>query len=175
MRPLWIRRPHDEHTKDPASLRLNILMFSMLLTLSAQNPSFATPPAPVNVSTNPLQIQSVLVEGQPKRWRQGRVLRLGSSPEAVTFGFGPTQGSRWQPMRLRYRLDRYDSGWQEGHASMCLTVRFTDEHGDQVGQSTFEAVGESAGWNGTFTNSALSHRRETLVAPPAASRLWVTI
>jgi len=58
---------------------------------------------------------------------------------------------------------------------MGLTVRYADEHGDQIGQTIFEARGESAGWNGTVTNSTLSHRRETLVAPPRAARVWVTI
>jgi signal transduction histidine kinase len=83
--------------------------------------------------------------------------------------------SGWEPTRLRYKLEGYNGGWQEGTASMCLTVRFADEHGDQVGQTTFEVRGESAGWNGTLTNSTLSHRRETLIAPPAAARMWVTI
>jgi signal transduction histidine kinase len=78
-------------------------------------------------------------------------------------------------MRLRYKLEGYDNAWQEGLVAMCLTIRFTDERGDQVGQTTFQATGESAGWNGSFTNSTLSHRRETLVAPPMAARFWVTI
>ena len=37
------------------------------------------------------------------------------------------------------------------------------------------AKGQSAGWNGTLNNSTLSHRRETLVAPPRAARVWLTI
>lgn len=172
---LWIKRTNKEQPPHPPFLRFTVVTLSTLLTLSAQTPSSALPAVRLNLSTNLLQVQSVLVGGQPRQWRPGRVLRLGSSPESVTFGFGPTGASRWLPTRLRYKLEGYDVSWQEGHASMCLTVRFTDDHGDQVGQSTFEAVGESAVWNGSFTNSALSHRRETLVAPPAASSVWVTI
>jgi signal transduction histidine kinase len=79
------------------------------------------------------------------------------------------------PTRLRYKLEGYDNSWHEGGGVMCLTVRFADDHGDQIGQTTFEATGESAGWSGSLTNSTLSHRRETLVTPPLASRVWVTI
>jgi signal transduction histidine kinase len=79
------------------------------------------------------------------------------------------------PKRLRYTLEGYESTWHEGVAVMGLTVRYADEHGDQIGQTIFEAKGQSAGWNGMLNNSTLSHRRETLVAPPRAARVWVTI
>ncbi|HTL17864.1 MAG TPA: sensor histidine kinase [Patescibacteria group bacterium] len=76
---------------------------------------------------------------------------------------------------MRYTLEGYETTWHEGAGQMGLTVRYADERGDQIAQTTFEASGESAGWNGTLTNSTLSHRRETLVAPPHATRVWLTI
>jgi signal transduction histidine kinase len=122
-----------------------------------------------------LRIHSVTVGGKAKKWDAGRELSLGPAPEEVAFNFGPATNSGWMPKRLRYTLQGYESVWHEGAAVMGLTVRYADEHGDQIGQTIFEARGESAGWNGTLANSPLSHRRETLVAPPRAARVWVTI
>src|SRR5215472_12387058 len=97
----------------PVGVSRNIFVFSVLLTLGCG----LFPPewlATANVATNSLQIQSVLVGGKGKRWRPGGVLRLGSSPVTVSFNFGPSTGSNWQPTRLRYRLEGYDNTWQEG-------------------------------------------------------------
>ena len=124
---------------------------------------------------SPLQIYSVTVGGRVKQPGASGDLSLGPAPEEVVFNFGPSGNSGWIPKRLRYTLEGYESAWHEGVAVMGLTVRYADEHGDQIGQTIFEARGESAGWNGALTNSTLSHRRETLVAPPRAARVWVTI
>ncbi len=58
---------------------------------------------------------------------------------------------------------------------MTLSVRFFNEAGDQVHQNLFKVSGESAGWNGSLKTSPLTHRRETVVVPPQASRLWITV
>jgi signal transduction histidine kinase len=76
---------------------------------------------------------------------------------------------------LRFKLEGNENDWHASEAAMGLTVRFCDEQGDQVGQAIFEARGESPGWNCTLTSSPLTHRRETLLVPPSASRLWVTV
>ncbi len=146
----------------------------MLLTFWAR-PSAAEELLSASPDRELLQIHSVTVGGKAKKWRAGRELPLGPSPEGVVFNFGPAGNSGWMPKRLRYTLEGYETMWHEGTAAMGLTVRYADEHGDQIGQTIFEAKGESAGWNGTLTNSTLSHRRETLVAPPRASQVWVTI
>jgi signal transduction histidine kinase len=145
-----------------------------ILLMSCVHPSPAKEP-PANRAKSLLEIQSVVVGGKAMNWRPGQDLRLGSSPEAITFNFGPATNSGWLPARLRFKLEGYHDAWQEEQVAMCLTIRYADEQGDQVGQTIFEATGQSAGWNSTLTNSTLSHRRETLVAPPSASRLWVTI
>jgi signal transduction histidine kinase len=126
-------------------------------------------------SSSPLEIQSVTVSGAIRKWRPGQDLKLWSAPEQIVFNFGPATGSGWHPIRLRYRLQGLDPSWQEGAASMCLTVRFCDEHGDQVSQETFEAAGESAGWTGSLTNIVLAHRRESVPVLAGASRVWVTV
>ncbi len=150
------------------------MALSLLSALWVHASPGAVPPAAKPAQAR-LQIQSVTAGGRPARWRPGGDLRLGARPGAVTFNFGPASNSNWAPIRLRYKLEGYDEAWREGQASMCLTVRFSDEHGDQISQRTFEVTGESAGWNGTLTNSTLSHRRETLVAPALSSHVWVAI
>ncbi len=137
-------------------------------------PSIAERPS-ATAGKSLLEIQSVTVSGKAKKWRAGRELRLAPSPQQVVFSFGPATNSSWAPKRLRYTLEGYETTWHEGVGQMGLTVRYADEHGDQIGQTIFEASGESAGWNGTIINSTLSHRRETLVAPPHATRVWLTI
>lgn len=123
-----------------------------------------------------LRIQSVTVGGISKKWGLGRELSLGPAPKEIVFGFGPTSNSDWAPKRLRYTLEGFETTWHESIGGvMGLTVRYADEHGDQIGQTIFEAIGESAGWRGSLLNSTLSHRRETLVAPPRAAQVWVTI
>jgi signal transduction histidine kinase len=130
---------------------------------------------PARAGKRLLEIQSVSVSGKLKKWRTGRELRLAPAPQQVVFSFAPATNSGWAPKRLRYTLEGYETTWHEGVGQMGLTVRYSDEHGDQIGQTIFEASGESAGWGGTLTNSTLSHRRETLEAPPHASRVWLTI
>ena len=58
---------------------------------------------------------------------------------------------------------------------MGLTVRFYNDSGDQIGQNIYRINGESTGWTGSLKSSSLTHRRETLVVPPQATRLLIVI
>jgi hypothetical protein len=61
-------------------------------------------------------------------------------------------------------------------AARCLSrSAFYNKSGDLVAQKSFEAHGESAGWNGTLESSTFTHPRETFSAPLDASRLWVIL
>jgi len=126
-------------------------------------------------STKQLAIQWATVGGKNLSWRPGGVLRLGSASGPVSFNFGPFPNSHWMPFRLRFKLYGYETDWHASEAAMGLTVRFCNEQGDQIGQALFEARGESPGWDGTLSRSPLTHRRETLVVPQLATRLWVSI
>ena len=131
--------------------------------------------APANHATNVLEIQSITQDGKTLSWRAGAPLRLKPRPGNVSFGFGPSTNAGRFPVRLRYQLEGAESAWHEGGGEMFFTVRFFDDHGEQVGQKVFSAKGDSPGWNGSLTNSTLTHRRETVVAPPRTARLWVVI
>ena len=122
-----------------------------------------------------LEIQGVTVEDKPVALsREGRV-KLGTFPQNISINFGPAINSARNPVRLRYKLEGYDNVWRENNGAMTLTVRFYDEAGDQVGQKIFEVSGESAGWKGELKNSPLTHRRENIIVPPKATRLWIVI
>jgi signal transduction histidine kinase len=102
-------------------------------------------------------------------------VNLGSFPENVDFYFDTITNPNETPIRIRYRLEGYDSSWQDNNGEMHLAVRFYNDTGDQISQKTFPVSGESAGWTGSLKTSQLTHRRETLVVPPQASKVMVVV
>lgn len=128
-----------------------------------------------SLTTNLLQIQSVEVSGHTIPLRRNGEIRLGSFPQNIIFHFEAMTNAGRLPIRLRYKLEGYESAWHHGDGEMQLGVRFFNDQGDQVSQDTFKMTGESAGWNGSFKDSSLTHRRETLKVPPRASRLMLVV
>ncbi len=149
------------------------LLAALGLALAA--PACATTDGPRAGRENALEIRSVAAQGKTLRWRPGGELRLGAFPENILFTFGPATNATLRPLRLRYKLEGYDPAWREGGGEMFLLLRFYDEAGEEVGQRMFRATGESPGWNRAPKDSTLTHRRETLTAPPRAARLMVSI
>ncbi len=126
-------------------------------------------------ATNELVIQSVKVNGKSLEFRDKEDLSLSSFPESMVFGFGTAGNGGKLPLRLRYMMEGYESSWHEVTAEMALTVRFYNSSGDQIDQNIYPVKGESTGWTGSLKTSSLTHRRETLVVPPLASRLLIVI
>jgi signal transduction histidine kinase len=125
--------------------------------------------------TNSLQIQSVSVNGKSLPFRSRDSVRLGSSPENTVFTFGPDAIAGKSPLRLRYTLEGFENAWHEASSEMALTVRFYNNSGDQISQNVYGVKGESTGWTGSLNSSLLTHRRETLIVPPQATRLLIVI
>jgi signal transduction histidine kinase len=136
--------------------------------LLAANPSTS----PV---TNLLCIQTVDVSGQSMPLRGNGEVKLGSFPKDIIFHYQANTNYGRLPIRLRYQLEGYESVWHEGDGETYLGVRYFNNEGDQVSQDTFKMTGESAGWKGSFKDSSLTHRRETVKVPPHASRLMLVI
>src|ERR1700678_3694255 len=125
--------------------------------------------------TNTLEIQSIFVNGKPLPLRGKESVNLGSHPENVAFSFSAgTNGCRL-PLRLRYTLEGYENVWHEQRSAMTLTVRFYNESGDMISPQLYPINGESPGWTGSLKSSQMTHRRETIVVPPQATRLMVVI
>ncbi|MDB6066746.1 MAG: Integral rane sensor signal transduction histidine kinase [Pedosphaera sp.] len=122
-----------------------------------------------------LEIQSVNVNGKAVPFRHDGSVSLGAFPQNIFFGFGPNTNATRAPVRIRYKLEGYDGDWHESGGEMFFTVRFYNDLGDQISQNIFKVNGDSAGWNGSLEDSPLSHRRESVVVPAGASRVWVVI
>jgi signal transduction histidine kinase len=126
-------------------------------------------------TTNALEISSVSVAGKAVSFGRGGEVKLGTFPENISFRFGLDTNQGQLPIRLRYKLEGYDSAWSGGNGEMFLAIRFYNDLGDQIDQVSFKVHGESVGWSGSFSNSSLTHRRETLIVPRLASRMMVVI
>ena len=156
--------------------RMKRIKTLILACLAAQSSFFALAEiSPNNVPGNVLAIQSVFVDGKQVPISSGEKVNVGFFPKALSINFGPATNTRSVPIRLQYRLGNFDSKWQQAGGEMNLTVRFYNDAGDQINQSIFTVSGDSPGWNGSLKTSLLTHRRETVVVPPQASRIWVVI
>ena len=134
----------------------------------AQNPAAA----PV---TNLLHIQRVEVSGHTMPLRGNGEVNLGSFPKDIIFHYEANTNYGRLPIRLRYKMESYETTWHEGNGETYLGVRYFNDQDDQVSQNTFTMTGESAGWNGSLKDSSLTHRRETVKVPPRACRLMIVI
>lgn len=122
-----------------------------------------------------LEFRSVTVDGAPVSPRPADKLRLRSHTRTVVFGFGPTTNAVRQPIRMRFKLDGYEEDWREYAGEMRVCIRFLGDTGDQVSETVFRVVGQTAGWTGNPETAAFTHRRETIVVPPRATRFWVVM
>lgn len=134
-------------------------------------------PAQARVSDSDarLVIRAVTVNGKSAPLRHHGSVSLGPSPRNVSFEFGLSGELAAPSVRVRYKLEGEDAGWRDGPGEMYLAVRFYNQAGDQIKQTTFTVMGESAGWKGTIAGSPLTHRREVVVVPEQAARLWVVL
>jgi signal transduction histidine kinase len=174
MLPLWRKKYRFLIQFNPSKIGemmsipgLVAMMFIFGFSVDAENA--------VNQTGSVLEIQSVLVDGKQVPIGSGEKVNIGFFPKSVSINFGPAPNARAAPIRLQYRLGDFDSKWQQAGGEMNLTVRFYNDAGDQINQSIFTVSGDSPGWNGSLKTSLLTHRRETVVVPPQASRIWVVI
>lgn len=121
------------------------------------------------------EIFAVTVGDKSLPVRRSGEVSLGSSPENISFSFGPRTNAEPVPVRIRHKLEGHDNSWRDSASEMVLTVRFYNAAGDQIGQRHFLVTGESAGWTGSLATAPLTHRRETVIVPEQAARLWLVI
>lgn len=145
-----------------------LIAFQICLSAAAESPSGGA-------EGNPLEIQSVLVNGKQIAVSPDDKVDLGPYPKAITFNFGSAKDASHAPIRLRYKMIGYDTVWQQVSGEMNLTVRFYNNNGDQINENIFTVTGDSPGWNGSLKTSLLTHRRETVIVPPLASQILIVI
>ena len=122
-----------------------------------------------------LEIRSLSVNGQPVSLRPNSRLRLSPTPRNILFGFGPATNSEHAPLRVRYKLDGFEDNWREASSDLSISFRFIDTNQDPVSEKAFRAVGQTEEWTGALDTSAFVHRRETILVPPGAKGLWVSV
>jgi signal transduction histidine kinase len=125
--------------------------------------------------TEGLEIQSMAINGKTIPLSGKSKINSGPTPQNITFMFGQTTNAAHAPIRVRYKLEGFDSAWHEGGGEMFLLVRFYNEAGDAIGQKSFSVYGDSAGWSGELKGSTFSHRRETVTVPANAANFWVVM
>ncbi|WAC21889.1 ATP-binding protein [Luteolibacter sp. SL250] len=106
------------------------------------------------------------VDGGPS---SGRRSEIPYDSSQIRFEVKPRPGF------IRHRLVGYETDWSERTGEMYFLVRFLDSTGDQIAQQSFLVKGKSTGWKGSEANSAATDRRESIVVPPDARNVAVTI
>jgi len=122
-----------------------------------------------------LEIRSLSVNGKPISLHPGKKLRMSPAPRNVAFGFGTATNLPRAPLRVRYKLDGFDDHWREVSGDLSISFRFIDANQDPVSENAFRAAGQTEGWTGALDTSAFLHRRETILVPPGAKGLWVSV
>jgi signal transduction histidine kinase len=151
-------------------------IFSISLALRfCQGVAVGAPHSPASHPTDGLEIQAITINGKTISLSGKSRINSGPTPQNISFTFGQATNAMRAPVRVRYKLDGYDSAWHEGGGEMFLLLRFYNEAGDAIGQKGFSVYGDSAGWSGELRTSTFSHRRETVVVPPNAANFWVVM
>jgi signal transduction histidine kinase len=125
--------------------------------------------------SNLIEVKLVTVREKVVSKPGEKKVSLGSSPDNITFHFGFTTNANRAPIRISCKLEGYDKDWDMGGGEMFLVVRFYNDAGDIVSHTQFEVHGESPGWQHDLEHSSLTHRRETIVVPPHASKFMVVL
>ena len=144
------------------------IAFLVLLPLIVQNARAA------------LSISEVGVDGQVKRvnavstLREApREIRFSSSARDVNFHFSGDSLGGVAPVRLRFRLDGFDTGWRYLPEQMHLWMRLYGEGNKVVGGTDFPLKGETPGWNGQPETAPLVKRQIRMTVPDRARALEV--
>jgi signal transduction histidine kinase len=167
-------QPINKPLESPPVLAWSSTEYLIILALGLAV-SFASTGNLVAAETNLLEIRAVEVNGQAQQFKPGKEVNLGSRPSDIVFLFGTVPNAPRVPLRVRCKLDGFDTAWREGGGEMNLIIRYLNEAGDRLEDRTFMVRSESPGWSGTLETSTLTHRRETLTVPPNASRLMLVI
>src|SRR5262245_48539372 len=105
--------------------------------------AIAAPHSSATRPTDGLESQSIALNGKTVLLNGKSKISTGPTPQNITFAFGQaTNTTTRAPIRVRYKLDGFDSTWHEGGGEMFFLLRFYNEAGDAIGQKSFSAFGD---------------------------------
>jgi signal transduction histidine kinase len=99
-------------------------------------------------------------------------LQLSSGPHRLVFDFGPPDETG-PPLRLRYRLEGFESTWREAGGEMQLSLAVLNAAGEVLGLHISPLQGASAGWTNDAAHWRFTQRRESVHLPRGAESLRV--
>jgi signal transduction histidine kinase len=103
-------------------------------------------------------------------------LYLPPTVENLQIVFGKDSSASNPPVRLRWQLDGYQQGWHDTRmGEMRMVLRFSNDAGEIIAEKSFDVSGQTPGWTGRFEDCDFVKRRETVIAPPGTTRLWIVI
>lgn len=118
------------------------------------------------------EVQAVMLDGSVTQIHAGGALRVPSGTRDVEIRFGTHQPAG-DNLRVKYRLEGFDSDWQDLPAEMRAVVHFVDALGGEVGASQRLLTGTSRGWRGKVENSDFVLQTLDAVVPPRAERAYL--
>ncbi len=114
--------------------------------------------------------------GDEARMVRYATLRLSREEGPLRISFGPPKGAGHFAERVQYKLEGYDSDWNDNEkGSMHLVLKFLDAARVPVSRAEFKVGGNSAPWGGRLEDSGLSQRVEETIVPPRAAMASVWI
>jgi signal transduction histidine kinase len=122
----------------------------------------------------PLESAGTSASSDAVRNHRYAAIALPQNGKTLTARFGPPDGSPRSAVRLRYKLQGYDSEWRDlDRASMHVVLKFSDINKIPVSRAEFQSSGNLVGWTETMATSKLTLRTERVVVPERAA--WMDI
>jgi hypothetical protein len=103
--------------------------------------------------------------GEPAE-RRLSAFRFSASAKRIVFHFSETTDDQ-HALRLKHKLEGYDSGWRDQPSQMVVLLRLLNKSGRILAGDQSNFSGETPGWNGRADSSPLNGRSMTLRGRPA--------
>ncbi|MSU49563.1 MAG: sensor histidine kinase [Opitutus sp.] len=104
---------------------------------------------------------------------QGLSLWPGELP--LEINLATALGGRAPVVRLRSRLEGFQTEWEDHESQMWLVLRFLDPENRAVSSAAFIRTGESPGWGGLPQNSRWYRRVDEAVVPERCVRVQILL
>ena len=119
-----------------------------------------------------LKVNSVKLDGVAATADLSRVLAIPNGTRDLRIQFA-SSGPESPAIRVRYRMEGFDSEWQDPPAQMRAVIHFQDAQGLEVGAAASLLSGSSPGWRESLEHSEFNLRTLEAVAPARCERAYV--